>query len=67
MPLSEYIINDIKPLQTSDSVKDVQQLFNQLTYSHIPIIRDNIYIGCMSGNDAHCFESNKNITDFLFI
>ena len=67
MPLSEYIINDIKPLQTTDIIKDVQQLFNQLTYSHIPIIRDNIYIGCMSENDAHCFESDKSITDFLYV
>ena len=67
MPLSEYIINDIKPLEPTDSIKDVQELFNQLTYSHIPIIRDNIYIGCMSENDAHCFESNKNIKDFLYV
>ena len=67
MPLSEYIINDIKPLQITDIIKDVQQLFNQLTYSHIPIIRDNIYIGCMSENDAHCFESDKSITDFLYV
>lgn len=67
MPLSEYIINDIKPLQTTDSIKDVQQLFNQLTYSHIPIIRDDIYIGCLSENDAHCFESNKSIKDFLYV
>lgn len=67
MPLREYIINDIKPLQTTDSIDDVQQLFNQLTYSHIPIKRDNIYIGCMSENDAHCFESNKSVVDFIYV
>jgi len=67
MPLREYIINDIKPLQTTDSIDDVQQLFNQLTYSHIPIVRDSIYIGCMSENDAHCFESNKSIVDYLYV
>jgi len=67
MPLSEYIINDIKPLQTTDLIKGVQQLFNQLTYSHIPIMRDNVYVGCLSENDAHCFESDKSITDFLYV
>lgn len=67
MPLREYIINDIKPLQTTDSIDDVQQLFNQLTYSHIPIKRDGTYIGCMSENDAHCFESNKSVVDFLYV
>ena len=67
MPLSEYIINDIKPLQTTDKVDDVQQLFNQLTYSHIPIKKEDVYIGCMSETDAHCFESDKKITDYLYV
>ena len=67
MPLREYIINDIKPLQVTDSISDVQQLFNQLTYSHIPIKKGKVYIGCMSENDAHCFESNKSITDYLYV
>lgn len=37
MNLSEYIINDIKPLNFKDKISDLQLLFNQLTYSHIPI------------------------------
>jgi hypothetical protein len=67
MPLREYIINDIKPLQVTDSISDVQQLFNQLTYSHIPIKKGKIYVGCMSENDAHCLESTKSITDYLYV
>ena len=66
MPLREYIINDIKPLEVEDTIKDVQLLFNNLTYSHIPIKRDNVYIGCISENDAHCFDSSKPISDFLY-
>jgi Mg/Co/Ni transporter MgtE len=67
MALSAYIINDIKPLQTTDSMQDVQQLFNQLTYSHIPIKRNGIYIGCMSETDAHCFESDKKVADYMYV
>ncbi|MEZ4798070.1 MAG: acetoin utilization protein acuB [Flavobacteriaceae bacterium] len=67
MPLREYIINDIKPLQVTDSINDVQQLFNQLTYSHIPVKKGKVYIGCISENDAHCFESNKKISDFAYV
>jgi len=66
MPLSEYIINDIKPLNVNDNIKDAQLLFNQLTYSHIPVKKDDIYIGCLSETDAHCFESNKPLTEFLY-
>lgn len=66
MPLREYLINDIKPLDVNDSIKDVQLLFNQLTYSHIPVKKDNIYIGCISETDAHCFETEKLLAEYLF-
>ena len=66
MPLSEYIINDIKPLKVTSNIGDVQQLFNQLTYSHIPIKKDDVYIGCISETDAHCFDSDKSVTEYLY-
>ncbi|HLV38487.1 acetoin utilization protein acuB [Xanthomarina sp.] len=65
MNLSDYIINDINPLDKDDKVGDIQLLFNQLTYSHIPIKNnDNIYLGCMSETDAHCFDSKKNLSEY---
>jgi len=66
MPLSEYIINDIKPLKATSIIGEAQQLFNQLTYSHIPIQKEGIYIGCLSETDAHCFDSDKPIAEYLY-
>lgn len=67
MKLSEFIINDIKPLNSKSKISDLQQLFNQLTYSHIPIQDDNkIYLGCFSETDAHCFESDKTLDDYKY-
>lgn len=66
MQLQDYIINDIKPLNINDSIGDLQQLFNQLTYSHIPIERDGVYLGCIPETDAHCFESKKTIVDCIY-
>lgn len=63
MNLSEYIINDIKPLDSDSNIKELQSLFNQFTYSHIPIEHDGVYIGCFSETDAHCFDTNKKISD----
>lgn len=63
MPLRQYIINDIKPLNINDAIGDLQQLFNQLTYSHIPIENNGAYIGCISETDAHCFDGSKSISD----
>ncbi len=67
MPLSNYIINDVKPLLLSGKVADLQLLFNQLTYSHIPVKNDDgVYLGCISENDAHCFESDKSLADCAY-
>ncbi|AXT18954.1 CBS domain-containing protein [Flavobacteriaceae bacterium AU392] len=65
MAISDYIINDIKPLNVNDKIGSAQELFNQLTYSHIPIQKDGIYIGCISETDAHCFDSEQLISDTL--
>lgn len=63
MPLKHYIINDIKPLNINDAIGELQLLFNQLTYSHIPIENNGTYIGCISETDAHCFDGSKLISD----
>lgn len=63
MHLQDFIINDINPLNIHDKVSDLKMMFNELTYSHIPIENEGVYMGCMSENDAHCFESEKFIID----
>lgn len=66
MPLSEYIINDIKPISVTAKIRDVQKLFSQLTYSHFPVIKNGVFIGSISETDAHCFESDKSVEDYLY-
>lgn len=67
MKLSELIINDIKPLNSKGKISDLQLLFNQLTFSHIPIQDDNkTYLGCFSETDAHCFESDKTLDEYKY-
>ena len=66
MNTTQYIINDIKPFDIEMMVKDVQIAFNQLTYSHIPVSKDGRYIGCISENDAHCFETDQPLTNFSY-
>ena len=67
MNLSQYIINDIKPLHLTDKISDAQMMFNQLTYSHIPVMNaDNAYIGCIMEADAHCFDTSKDLLDYSY-
>ncbi|PTX63803.1 hypothetical protein C8N46_101411 [Kordia periserrulae] len=66
MNIAQYILNDVKPLSVSDNVKEAQLVFNQLTFSHIPIMENGIYIGCISETDTHCFDAEKDIYDYRY-
>lgn len=65
MDISQYIINDIEPVLNNSDIREAQLMFNQLTYSHIPVKDENgVYVGCLSETDVHCFESDKELKDF---
>ncbi len=66
MNTQNYIINDVKPFDISSEIKEVQIVFNQLTYSHIPVKKDDTYVGCISETDAHCFESSKSLSEYQY-
>ena len=66
MNLHEYIINDVKPLNLSSKVGEAQNIFNELTYSHIPVCNENKLIGCITETDIHCFDSNLTLSDISY-
>lgn len=66
MPLNQFIINDIQPFEVETPVAELQEVFNQLTYSHVPIQKDGIYLGCLSETDVYCFEANQKVSDILY-
>ena len=66
METINYIINDIEPFDISANIKDVQTVFNQLTYSHVPVEKEGEFIGCVSENDAYCFDNTKLLCDYQY-
>lgn len=66
MNTPQYIINDISPFDIKTSIKEVQVAFNQLTYSHIPVTKEERFVGCISETDAHCFESDHLLSKYLY-
>ena len=67
MKLSEFIINDIKTVESTSKVSDLQSLFNQLTYSHIPVKDANgVFMGVFFETDVHCFDSDKPASEYLY-
>jgi len=61
MTLTDYIINDVAPITEKSKMGDVQKLFSETTYSHIPVMREGVYIGCLEENDVHCHEASEPI------
>ncbi len=66
MPLNQFIINDLNPSSPETLVKELQAVFKQLTYSHVPILKDRVYLGCLSETDVYCFESDQIVSDVLY-
>ena len=66
MPLNQFIINDLNPSSPKTLVEELQTVFKQLTYSHIPILKDQVYLGCLSETDVYCFESHQAVSEVLY-
>lgn len=56
----------MQPFASSKSIKELQSAFNQLTYTHFPIIKEGVFEGCISDTDVHCFETDKKIEDYAY-
>lgn len=66
MSIQSYIINDLKICSVHEKIEDIQELFNQFTYSHVPVERDGIYLGCISENDVRCFDPSKPVEEYQY-
>ena len=66
MPLNQFIINDLTPSSPETLVAELQTIFKQLTYSHVPVLNNQIYMGCLSETDVYCFESEQAISEVLY-
>ncbi|WP_025740952.1 CBS domain-containing protein [Aquimarina pacifica] len=66
MKTSLYIVNEIEPLDVSAKVTDTQLLFNELTYTHFPVLKEEIYVGCISEADIRCFEIEKDLQEYQY-
>lgn len=63
MIITDFIINDIEPLLMDDNIGKAQDVFTQTTYSHIPVMNNGIYLGCIAENDVHCLSADELIKD----
>ena len=64
--IANYITNDFKAIDSQDSIAVVQEFFDELTFSHFPVIEEEVYIGSIASEDIETFEGTKKISDYKF-
>jgi Mg/Co/Ni transporter MgtE len=64
--LSDYINNDFKALKIDEPISDVQDFFEEVHFSHFPVLENDVYIGSISRNDLETFDFDKNLSDYKY-
>ncbi len=68
MQTSDYISKDVKALSPNDTISKAQKLFEHLTFTHLPIVDENTYIGSISEADVQIIEENDSkIADYKYL
>ena len=57
--IADYITNDFKAIDSQDTIAVVQDFFSELTFSHFPVVEEEIYIGSIASEDMETFDSYK--------
>ncbi len=64
--LINYITNDYKAIDSNESIEMVQNFFNEVSFSHFPVVENGIYIGSIASNDIETFDFLKKISDYKY-
>ncbi|MEP6260023.1 MAG: CBS domain-containing protein [Gillisia sp.] len=66
MSIENYIVNDIEIRHLEDKIGDLQKLFAELNYTHLPVEKDGVYLGCISETDIHSFEADQTVAQYQY-
>ena len=66
LEITDYINNDFKAINSSDSIESVMDFFEGSRFSHFPVVENSVYIGCISSEEVETFDSSKKISDYRY-
>ena len=66
MSIESYILKEIEICHLGDKIGDLQKIFNEFTYSHLPVENDGVYLGCISETDIRIFEPEKTVAQYQY-
>ena len=66
MQTEEYISNDITPLALSNTITDARELFDDVNFTHLPVVEDGKFYGLIAEKSLVDFENNATFNDIQF-
>ncbi|TXD47930.1 CBS domain-containing protein [Polaribacter sp. IC073] len=60
MNITDYILNEIKPLSLKSSVKTAKKLFDNFPFTHFVVVEDNKILGCFAQEDIQTIENKAD-------
>lgn len=64
--IKDYITNDLKALNTTDTIEKAQDKLFDASFSHFPVLDSGIYLGCVSTIDLESFDDAKLVSDYRY-
>ncbi len=55
------LVNDIQPLSFHSKIEDAQEVFKEFLVTHIPVVDNENYIGCLAAYDIDGMNSDVTI------
>ena len=66
LEITEYINNDFKAIDSLEDIETVKDFFDEIHFSHFPVVEEGIYIGSIASDDVETFDSDKKIIDYRY-
>lgn len=64
--ISDYITNDYKAIDSHETIAEVQNFFEEVSFSHFSVLNEGIYMGCIASDDVETFDDDKKVDDYKY-
>lgn len=67
MEITSFINIDFKPICPGDTIKKMCSIFEQSTYTHLPVVDENVLLGSISEEDCKSLQTTKTAGDYQYL
>ncbi|OYU79489.1 MAG: acetoin utilization protein acuB [Flavobacterium sp. BFFFF1] len=64
--ITDFINRDFKPIDSTDTIAEIQDFFAEVNFSHFPVLDEGVYIGSVSAEDAETFDVDKTLAQYRY-